>query len=145
MSKISFLHSLPRQIAFAAMLFFNAAWDTAFADTFVSPPIGVTAGDTLRLSVVNNGMTTQTETLTFFDNMGNVLATTTQAVEPGHQASLDFTTDLARLEVRASTSGTVNFRPRDQSFAFGTQLNVVYRSAVENFELASPTLGPDRI
>jgi hypothetical protein len=142
MSKIAFLHPLPRLIAFAPMLFFNAAWDTAFADTFVSPSIGVTAGDTLRLSVVNNGMTTETETLTFFDNMGNILATTTQAVEPGHEASLDFTTDLARLEVHASRSGTVNFPPRDQSFAFGTQLN---GPLVENFLLSPPTLGPARV
>ncbi len=95
MCKIAFLRSVPSLIAFAAVLFFS----TAYAATFVSPSIGLTAGQTARLSVVNNGSTTETETLTLFDNMGNMLATRTQAVDPGHRLSLDFTTNLDRLEI----------------------------------------------
>src|SRR5262249_50241011 len=130
MCKIALLRSVPSLIAFGTVLFFS----TASGATVVSPSIGLTAGQTARISMVNNGSTTETETLTLFDNIGNALATKTEAVDPGHRLALDFTTPLDRLEIH----GTINpcvFPPSLQIFDSASMKTM---ALVENFQPSPP-------
>ena len=58
--------------------------------TFTSPSVGLLNGQTARLSIVNNGRSTETETLTISNSAGAPLATQTFSLAPGAAARLDY-------------------------------------------------------
>ena len=137
MCKSALLSWPPKMIAFAPIFFFGMASHDAFAD-IVSPSIGLTAGQTARLSVVNNGSTTQTESLSLVDDLGNVLATKMAPLAPAHRLSLDFTTNLSRLEIHGIAWGgpTETFPADLQIFDTATMKTL---ALTENFQPSPPT------
>jgi hypothetical protein len=144
--KRSLSRELVRSVAIMLVLLVTAyASHTADAQTFMLPSIGLASGQTARLTVVNNGTTTATETLDILDEMGAILATNTISVAPAHLASVDFPATASQMEVHGRI-GPLQF-PADlqifDSTTLSTKVLVEHATAPQpaSADLTSPTIG----
>jgi len=121
------------------------------ADSFVFPSIGLTAGQTARLSVVNTDTISQDVTLKFVNSAGVTVMTRDVTLAPGAVGSLDFTTAQSRLEIHGVTSWGIGIFKFPTSLQVFDSTSLKTMAVVENFlpsppetstaEVVSPSIG----
>ena len=67
-----------------------------------SPSIGLISGQTARLSVVNNGTATESETLSIMNGLGVTLASRTFSILPGQSVAIQVPGGRSRAEIHAN-------------------------------------------